>query len=270
MVDVALMIEGQSGLTGPLAAHVQAAEGFAGVVSLGPPDRGTAPTRRRSSCGPRLPGRREYATHRVRPLVSPLTFGGACANGRLAGRVVGRTLHLGVGAGWSRREHAMYGFDVPAWRSGWIAGGGLRITALCCVQQAVNVSGRHFAVQDAVLVPQLAQPRIAGGGSRPQAEFLSPPRMATRELMFVSPAELRISVGSTICGGIRSTAAIRRTVMEGVEGRTGRRSRRSTSAVLPTGDAAGRDGFRAARAGGGICRRWRGARDSAVAGPRRH
>ncbi len=109
-------------------------------------------------------------------LVSPLSFRDpvmltrqAIALDRLSdGRMI-----LGVGAGWSEREHTMFGYPLGdmAQRFGRFADGLAVITRLLQHNEPVSYCGPFFQLQDAMLQPRPARPvgipiLIGGNGPR--------------------------------------------------------------------------------------------------------
>lgn len=237
MVDVAIMVEGQSGLTWPrwqrLARAVEDL-GFAALyrsdhlISAQPPDEATLEVWTSLTWLATNTRRIEFG-----PLVSPLTFRhpvhlaqtavslDELSNGRFT---------LGLGAGWSKREHAMYGFEMfsPAERMDRFEDGLRVITALLWGPEPVTVEGRFFSVRDAVLRPRPAAahrpPILVAGRGRQRSLPLAACFADQWNVMFVSPAELRELNGELdglLVANGRQPGDLRRTVMQGVEvGRT--------------------------------------------------
>ena len=119
MLEVAIMLEGQNGLTWPRWKNiVRLAEelGFAGLyrsdhfTNMNPPDQASlelwvsltwlADNTKRIVFG---------------PLVAPLSFRHPALMARMASAVddlSGGRLTLGLGSGWQEREHRLFGFDL--------------------------------------------------------------------------------------------------------------------------------------------------------------
>jgi alkanesulfonate monooxygenase SsuD/methylene tetrahydromethanopterin reductase-like flavin-dependent oxidoreductase (luciferase family) len=235
MVDVALMIEGQRGLTWPRWQRiVRASEelGFAALyrsdhlIEAQPPDAASLELWTSLTWLAANTQRIEFG-----PLVSPLTFRhpvhlahtavslAELSNGRFT---------LGVGAGWSRREHAMYGFEMypPAERLDRMEEGLRIIAGLLRSAKPVTYPGRHFSVQDAVLVPrpERAPTLLVAGRGRRRSLPLAAAHGDAWNVMFVSPAELRdlnAELDDLLAEFGRRPADLHRTVMQSVEvGRT--------------------------------------------------
>ena len=119
MIEVALMIEGQDGLTWERwKRFVQIAEemGFAGLyrsdhyTNANPPDKESLETWISLAWLASQTERIEFG-----PLVSPLSFRDPTMLARMAVAVddlSGGRLVLGLGAGWQEREHRKFGWDL--------------------------------------------------------------------------------------------------------------------------------------------------------------
>jgi F420-dependent oxidoreductase-like protein len=234
MPEIALMVEAQSGLTWPRWQRlVTAAEdlGFAALyrsdhlVNAQPPDHESLELWTSLTW---------LATHTRRiefgPLVSPLTFRHpvhlAHAAASLDELSNGR-FTLGLGAGWSRREHEMYGFEMfpPGERLDRLEEGLTIISALLRGDQPFTFQGRHFTLRDAVLLPRTTRPRILVAGRGRKRSFPLAACFADEwNAMFVTPAELaemNVELDRLLRAAGRQPTDLRRTVMQGVEvGRT--------------------------------------------------
>ncbi len=235
MIDVALAVEGQSGLTWRRCQRlVRAAEelGFAALYRTDHLINAQPPNQESLELWTSLTW---LACHTERiefgQLVSPLTFRhpvhlahAAAALDELSG---GR-FTLGLGAGWSRREHEMYGFEMfaPSDRLDRFEEGLHVITSLLRSEAPVTFHGRYFDVRQAVLVPRPAgrlKILVAGRGrkrSLPLAACFADEWNA----MFVAPDELRelnTTLDEMLVSVGRQPTELRRTVMQSVEvGRT--------------------------------------------------
>ncbi|HEV7665072.1 MAG TPA: TIGR03560 family F420-dependent LLM class oxidoreductase [Chloroflexota bacterium] len=237
MVDVALMVEGQSGLNWPRWQRlVETAEklGFAALyrsdhlVAAQPPNEDALELFTSLTWLASTTRRLEFGS-----LVSPLTFRhpihlaqtAAALDTLSAGRFT-----LGLGAGWSRREHEMYGFAMlePMARLDRLEEGLQVITSLLRAEQPVSFSGQHFCLHDAVLLPRPLRPTsppiLLGGSGRKRSLPLAARFADQWNAMFVSPAQfaaLNQHLDLLLVQQGRQPADLRRTVMQGVEvGRT--------------------------------------------------
>src|SRR5437879_9133966 len=167
MLEVAIMVEGQSGLTWArwqaLACAVEEL-GFAGLyrsdhlVNAQLPDQDSLETWTSLTWLASHTQRIEFGT-----LVSPLTFRDPVSLARMASAVddlsAGR-LTLGVGAGWSQREHDMFGFELPAPndRLDRLEEGLEVITRLLRSDERTSFDGRFFQLRHALILPRPHRP----------------------------------------------------------------------------------------------------------------
>ncbi len=168
-MEIAIMIEGQNGLTWArwkrIASAVEAL-GFVGLyrsdhyTNADPPDRESLElwvSLAWLACNSK--------TLEFGPLVSPVSFRHPTMTARFARDVdelSGGRLTLGLGAGWQLREHTHYGWDllpVPARFTRF--GEALEvITRLMQTAAPVTFSGEYYRLQDASLLPH---PNRQGG-----------------------------------------------------------------------------------------------------------
>ena len=168
-MELALMIEGQQGLTWKRWQRLARAAEDLGFVGLYRSDHFT---------DPRPPDRDALElwislawlasnTQRIEfgPLVSPVSFRHPVISAKMAAAVDdlsnGR-LQLGLGAGWQEREHTHYGFellDIPQ-RLARFQEGLEVVTRLLKSDEPVTFSGTYYRLQDAPLLPR---PQRAGG-----------------------------------------------------------------------------------------------------------
>ena len=167
MLEVALMIEGQDGLTWPRWRRLaQAAEDF-GFAGLFRSDHFTNPD------GPYLDALELWTsltwlasnTRRVEfgPLVSPVSFRDPRITAWAASAVddlSGGRLRLGLGAGWQDREHHAFGYELLAVgpRFERFEQALELITRLLRSSQPVTYHGRYYRLDDAQLLPRPARP----------------------------------------------------------------------------------------------------------------
>jgi F420-dependent oxidoreductase-like protein len=236
-MDVAIMIEGQNGLTWPRWQRIARAVedlGFAGLyrsdhfTNMNPPDLDSlelwvsltwlATNTKRLAFG---------------PLVTPLSFRHPVMTLRMATAVddlSGGRLTLGLGAGWQAREHTNYGFELLSIRERFARfREGLQIiTRLLRQDEPVSYTGSYFRMQDAVLLPRPARPGhppILIGGSGPLRTLPLAARYAAEwNGTFQTPekfAALSRRLDELLAKRGRRPADVRRSLMTGlVFGRT--------------------------------------------------
>lgn len=166
-MDIAIMIEGQNGLTWPRWQRIaRAAEelGFAGLyrsdhfTNANPPDIDSLEL---------WVSLTWLASHTERiefgPLVSPVSFRHPVFTARMASQVddlSGGRLTLGVGAGWQEREHTNFGFDLLGLeqRFGRFQEGLEVIARLLRSGEPVDFDGRFYRLSEAILLPRPGRP----------------------------------------------------------------------------------------------------------------
>ncbi|MGH2405941.1 MAG: TIGR03560 family F420-dependent LLM class oxidoreductase [bacterium] len=179
-MDIAIMVEGQSGLTWPRwqgLARIVEDLGFAGLyrsdhfTNASPPDLDSLELWTSLAW---------LASHTRRiafgPLVTPVSFRHPAMTARMASAVddlSGGRLVLGLGAGWQAREHANYGFDLLDMRGRFarLREGLEVITRLLRDDGPVSFDGSHFRLREAALLPRPKRPGgppilIGGNGVR--------------------------------------------------------------------------------------------------------
>ncbi len=179
-MEVAIMLEGQNGLTWPHWQRIARAVedlGFAGLyrsdhyTNANPPDLDSLELWTSLTWLASHTKRIEFG-----PMVSPVSFREPTMTARIASAVddlSGGRLHLGLGAGWQVREHANYGFDlleVPQ-RFARFKEGLEVITRLMQSDTPVDFDGEYYTLHDAILLPRPQRPNgppILIGGNGPQ------------------------------------------------------------------------------------------------------
>lgn len=180
MLDVALMIEGQNGLTWErwqrIAQTVEDA-GFAGLyrsdhfTNANPPDLDSLELWVSLTWLASHTRRIEFG-----PLVAPVSFRHPVLMARMASAVddlSGGRLTLGLGAGWQEREHTNFGFDlldVPQRFARFEEG--LEVThRLLHADEPATFEGTYYQLHDAILLPRPQRhggPPILIGGNGPK------------------------------------------------------------------------------------------------------
>jgi F420-dependent oxidoreductase-like protein len=177
MLEIAVMIEGQNGLTWPRWQKIVRLVEDLGFVGLFRSDHFT------NSNPPDIESLELWtsltwlASHTRRiefgPLVTPFSFRHPVHTARTASAVDdlsnGR-LVLGLGAGWNEREHHLFGFDLlePQSRFDRFDEGMQMVTRLLQSDEPVTFDGRYYQLRGATLLPRPQRPggpRIVIGGN---------------------------------------------------------------------------------------------------------
>lgn len=179
-MEIAIMIEGQNGLTWTRWQSIVRLVEELGFVGLYRSDHFT------NSNEPELESLELWTsltwlacnTSRIEfgPLVTPFSFRHPVHTARMASAVddlSGGRLTLGLGAGWNEREHHLFGFDLlePADRFDRFEEGMQVVTRLLKSDEPVTFSGAYFHVRGAVMLPRPQRPGgprilIGGGGEK--------------------------------------------------------------------------------------------------------
>lgn len=231
MIEVALMIEGQNGLTWPRWQRIaRAAEelGFAGLyrsdhyTNAGPPDRESLELWVSLTWLASHTSRIEFG-----PIVSPVSFREPTMTARIAAAVddlSGGRLQLGLGAGWQEREHANFGFQLleTGPRMDRFAEGLEVITRLLRGDAPASFQGEYYRISEAILLPRPQRPGgppIVIGGNGPRRTLPLVARYADEwNAVFIPPArfaELSAQLDGLIAAAGREPGAVRRTLMTG-------------------------------------------------------
>jgi F420-dependent oxidoreductase-like protein len=177
MLEIAMMIEGQNGLTWTrwqrIAQLVEQA-GFAGLFRSDHFTNGNPPEKESLELWTSLTWLASN-TSRIEfgPLVTPFSFRHPVHTARMASAVDdlsnGRLI-LGLGAGWNQREHDLFGFDLlePKARFDRFEEGLEVVTRLLQNEIPVTFKGSFYQLHEATLLPRPQRPggpRILIGGS---------------------------------------------------------------------------------------------------------
>lgn len=176
MLEVAIMLEGQYGLTwSRWQKIVRLVEdlGFVGLyrsdhfTNANPPDMDSLELWTSLTWLASNTNRIEFG-----PLVTPFSFRHPAFTARIASAVddlsSGR-LTLGLGAGWQEREHRLFGFDLlePKARFDRFEEGMEVVTRLLRSDEPVTFEGQYYQVRGGMLLPRPQRPggpRILIGG----------------------------------------------------------------------------------------------------------
>lgn len=230
-IDVALMIEGQNGLTWSRWQRLaQAAEdlGFAGLYRSDHFTNANPPEKESLELWVSLTW---LASHTKRiefgPLVSPVSFRHPAMTARMAAAVddlSGGRLQLGLGAGWQEREHTMFGFDLleVAPRFQRFREGLEVVTRLLRSDTPVTWIGEYYQLREAILLPRPQRPGgppiVIGGNGEQRTLPLIAQYADEWNAVFVPPArfaELNAKLDSLLDEAGRPRDAVRRSLMIG-------------------------------------------------------
>ncbi len=231
MLEIAIMLEGQNGLTWTrwqnIARLVEDA-GFVGLyrsdhfTNMNPPDKESLEL---------WVSLTWLASHTKRiefgPLVSPVSFRHPALTARMAAAVDdlsnGR-LTLGLGSGWQEREHHLFGFDLldikPRFER--FEEGLEVIIGLLNSDAPISLDGEYFQLREATLLPRPHRPGgprilIGGNGSRRTPELVA--RFAHEwNAIFLTPEgfmEANQRIDMALQAVNRDLKSVRRSMMTG-------------------------------------------------------
>jgi F420-dependent oxidoreductase-like protein len=231
MLELAIMIEGQNGLTWPRWQKiVRLAEdlGFVGVfrsdhfTNSNPPDIESLELWTSLTWLAGNTTRIEFG-----PLVTPFSFRHPVHTARMASAVddlsEGR-LVLGLGAGWNKREHDLFGFDLldPALRFDRFEEGMQVVTRLLQSDEPVTFAGQYYQLRGATLLPRPQRPggpRILIGGNGVKRTLTYVVRYASEwNCVMLLPgdfAQLNARLDGMLVQAGREPKSVRRSMMTG-------------------------------------------------------
>lgn len=231
-MDVAIMIEGQDGLTWPRWQQiVRAVERlrFAGLyrsdhfTNAAPPDKDSLELWVSLAWLAGHTKRIEFG-----PLCTPASFRHPALTARMAVAVddlSGGRMTLGLGAGWQEREHGTFGFDLLSMKERFARfEESLEVTTrLLTGDSPVTYSGRYYRLRDAVLLPRPQRPGgppilVGGNGLRRTLPLVA--RYATEwNATFQTPAgfaRLSRHLDELLAARGQSPTSVRRSMMTGM------------------------------------------------------
>jgi F420-dependent oxidoreductase-like protein len=230
-MDIALMVEGQDGLTWERWQRIgQAAEslGFAGLYRSDHYTNAKPPDKESLELWVSLTWLAGH-TQRIEfgPLVSPVSFRHPTMTARMATAVddlSGGRLHLGLGAGWQEREHTNFGWnllDVPE-RFARFEEGLEVISLLLGSDEPVDYEGVYYELHDAILLPRPQRaggPPLLIGGNGPQRTLPLVAKYAQEwNGVFIAPqtyAERNRLLDELLAENGRAASEVRRSLMTG-------------------------------------------------------
>lgn len=231
MIEVAIMIEGQNGLTWRrwqrLAMAVEDL-GFAGLFRSDHYTNASPPDKESLELWTSLTWLADNTEDLAfGPLVTPFSFREPTMTARMAAAVDdlsnGR-LVLGLGAGWQDREHAKFGHDlleIPE-RFDRFEEGLEVVTGLLQSDEPVSFEGAYYELHDAILLPRPQRPGgppILIGGNGPRRTLPLAARYAEEwNAVFMTPAdyaERNSRLDELLVAEGRQPADVRRSIMVG-------------------------------------------------------
>jgi len=236
-MDIAIMVEGQNGLTWERWRNLAAAVEDLGFVGLYRSDHFTnasPPDKDSLELWVSLTWLASHTRHiDFGSLVSPVSFRSPALTARMASAVddlSGGRLTLGLGAGWQEREHSLFGYDLLDLKARFdrFEEGLQVIDLLLNGETPVSFSGKYFQLNEAILLPRPVRPggpRLLIGGNGETRTLPLAARYADEwNLIFAGPTEIRrlntmMDEHLTLAG--RPLQSVRRSMMTGLRfGRT--------------------------------------------------
>lgn len=232
MTEIAIMIEGQNGLTWDRWRRVAGLVEELGFVGLYRSDHFTnphPPDQASLECWVSLAWLASH-TQQIEfgPLVSPVSFRDPVFLARMAkdlSDLSGGRLVLGLGAGWEEREHANFGYDLmeAPERFARFEEALHVVSGLLRSDSPTSFQGRYYQLNDAILLPRPKReghPPILIGGSGPKLTLPLAARFADEwNGVFVTPAryaELNKILDELLEENLRKPQDVRRSLMTGL------------------------------------------------------
>ncbi|HVM73177.1 MAG TPA: LLM class F420-dependent oxidoreductase [Anaerolineales bacterium] len=232
MLEIAIMIEGQKGLTWNRWKNLAAAVEDLGFAGLYRSDHFTdvdGPDTESLECWTSLTWLASH-TQRIEfgPLVSPVSFRSPALTARMAAAVddlSGGRLTLGLGAGWQEREHRLFGYDLLDTKARFARfhEGVEVITRLLRGEQPVSFDGDFFQLREASLLPRPQRkggPRILVGGNGEKRTLRLAARYADEwNAVFLTASRFRqlsARLDEWLSDEAREPGSVRRSLMTGI------------------------------------------------------
>lgn len=230
-MEIAIMIEGQNGLTWARWQKIVRLVEELGFVGLFRSDHFT------NSSEPDLESLELWTsltwlacnTSRIEfgPLVTPFSFRHPALTARMASAVddlSGGRMTLGLGAGWQEREHHLFGFDLLDIyaRFDRFEEGVKVVTELLQSAEPVTLEGKYFRIRGAQMLPRPARPggpRILIGGNGAKRTLANVVRYADEwNCVMLLPedfARLNVQLTGMLTAADRKPESVRRSMMTG-------------------------------------------------------
>ncbi len=232
MLEIAIMIEGQNGLTWARWQRIAAAVedlGFAGLYRSDHFTNADAPDKDSLECWTSLTWLASH-TQRIEfgPLVSPFSFRPPAMLARTAAAVddlSGGRLTLGVGGGWQEREHTLFGFPLLDVKDRFerFQEGLEVVTQLLCNDEPSSFEGKYFQLRSAHLLPRPARaggPKILVGGNGEKKTLALAARYADEwNGVFLTPTEFQrksVLLDDLLRAEGRDPRSVKRSMMTGI------------------------------------------------------
>ncbi len=231
-MEVAIMIEGQDGLTWNKWQRIARTVEDAGFAGLYRSDHFTNPNGLYTDSLEAWTSLTWLASHTERiefgTLVSPISFREPVMLARQALMIddlSGGRLQFGVGAGWQEREHTSFGYDLldTRQRLNRFAEALDVMTRLLRSDQPVTWEGKFYQLHDALLLPRPQRrggPPVVIGGNGPQRTLPLTARFADEwNSVFVPAAkfaELNARLDELIEQQGRAPGSVRRSLMTNI------------------------------------------------------
>ena len=228
-IELAIMIEGQDGLTWPRWQRLARAAEDLGYAGLYRSDHFTNPGDAHTDALDLWASLTWLASHTERiefgQLVSPAAFYHPARFAWTAAAVddlSGGRLRLGMGAGWQEREHRSFGFDLLDLdgRFARLEEALRVVTLLLRSDEPVAFDGRFYHLEDALLLPRPARPGgppLVIGGNGPKRTLPLVARFADEwNAVMVTPErfrELSTRLDDLIRAAGRQPGDVHRTMM---------------------------------------------------------
>lgn len=231
MIDIAVFLEGQNGLTWSRWQKIAAASedlGYAGLFRSDHFTNASPPDKESLELWVSLTW---LASHTKRiefgPVVSPISFRHPAFTARMAAAVddlSGGRLSLGLGAGWQEREHKNFGFDLlgKSDRFDRFEEGVEVISSLLNSDDPVDFDGKYYHLEEGILLPRPQRqggPSIMIGGNGKKRTLPLTARYADEwNALMATPerfGELNQHLDNLLANGSRSPSEVRRSMMVG-------------------------------------------------------
>ena len=231
MLEIAVMIEGQNGLTWPRWQRIAQLVEEAGFVGLFRSDHFTNSNLSLKASLELWTSLTWLASRTSRiefgPLVTPFSFRHPVHTARMASAVddlSGGRLVLGLGAGWNESEHERFGFDLLDTDARFERyGEGMEVvTRLLQSDTPVTFEGRYYQLHGAILLPRPQRPggpRILIGGNGAKRTLPMVVRYASEwNCVYLTPEKfirLNRQLDRLLAESGRAPDSVRRSLMTG-------------------------------------------------------